>query len=352
MSHTRRTSPTHFSRIARRLDYETDMGYQKALSAVQDKADQFMQQGPRLDGAGCDMALRMLLRQDLEFWGPGIGAHMWPQIYHPVSMTLLHSGLCQDAIQAAERARDQGQPEPCGSEYDPSYLAAAGVEPLDYEGTADDDWDDEPEEIDPALLEAIDEPDRWKRHVLAQGVRARFRLPTAHLLPPAARQELLGLDPGESAVRLEQLIVERPAGAEAYVWRADLALADAREHGTGRKRGALMEARRWYECGLAVAEVPLHFPMYGGSFDTGPVLLWREDSNRPLLRSLYGLALVAHRQKRWNTAEMILMRLLYLDPDDEQQAGTLLKEVRAAAGIVQPGEDGRGGSGRGEGAGA
>jgi hypothetical protein len=350
MSSTPRTSTTHFSRIARRLDYETAMGYQKALTTVQGEADRFMQQGPRLDGAGCDMALRFLLRQDIEYWGPGIGAHMWPQVYHPVSMTLLHSGLCREAKEAAGRARDQRQPEPCGSEFDPSYLAAAGVEPLDYgAGPAEED---EPEEIDPALLEAVDEPDRWKRHVLTQGVRPVFRLPDAHLLPPATREGLHGLAPGKAAERLEQLVTEQPAAAEAFVLRADLVLAAARERGAEEQRGVLVEARRWYECALAVAEVPLHFPMYGGASDAGPVLLWREESNRPLLRALFGLALVSHRQKRWNTAEMILMRLLYLDPGDEQHAGTLLGQVRAAAGIVQPDAQGVRPASRGEGAGA
>lgn len=136
MPGTRRTSTTHFSRIARRLNDETDMGYQKALSLMQDQADRIMSQGPRLDAAGCDMALR-LLKQDIEYWGPGIGAHTWPQIYHPVSMTLLRAGLCEET---AERAREQEQPEPCGSDFDPSYLAAAGVEPLDYGDGPDEDW--------------------------------------------------------------------------------------------------------------------------------------------------------------------------------------------------------------------
>ncbi|WP_328373658.1 hypothetical protein OG800_50700 (plasmid) [Streptomyces sp. NBC_00445] len=352
MASTPRTSPTHFSRIARRLDNETGMGYQKALSTVQSEADRIMQQGPRLDGAGCDMALRFLLRQDIEYWGPGIGAHMWPQVYHPVSMTLLHSGLCREAMKAAERARDQGQPEPCGGEFDPSYLAAAGVEPLDYGDGPDEDWADEPEEIDPALLEAVDEPDRWKRHVLAQGVRPAFRLPDAHLLPPATREGVDGLEPGEAAERLEQLVLEQPAAAEAFVLRADLVLADAREGAAEAKRGVLEEARRWYECAIAVAEVPLHFPMYGGASDAGPVLLWREGSNRPLLRALYGLALVAHGQRQWNSAEMILMRLLYLDPGDEQRAAVLLRQVRAAAGIVQPDAQAVRNAGRGEGTGA
>ncbi|MEU5196140.1 hypothetical protein AB0G86_19125 [Streptomyces scabiei] len=86
---------------------------------------------------------------------------------------------------------------------------------------------------------------------------------------------------------------------------------------------------------MAVAEVPLHFPIYDGR-ETGPTLPWRVGTNRPLLRALYGLADVAHRQKRWNTAEMILLRLLYLDPEDPQDAAPLLGQARAAAGLVPP----------------
>ncbi|MFD7618601.1 hypothetical protein [Streptomyces sp. NPDC059802] len=347
MSTTPRTSPTHFSRIARRLSNESGMGYQKALATVQENADQIMQQGQRLDGAGCDMALRFLLQQSLEFWGPGVGAHMWPQQYHAVSMELLHSGLCMEAIQATGLARDQDQPQPCGSTFDPSYLAAAGVEPLNYDAPEEEEWDEAPEEIDPELLKPVDEPDRWRRHVLTQGPRPVYRLPDVHSLPPDVRQELLRLPSQEAAVRLEQLVAEQPAAAEAYVMRAELHLADARDRGEEHDRAVLTEARRWYECAVAVAEVPLAFPMY----DSG-VLPWQEESNRPLLRGLHGLALVAHRQKRWNCAEMILMSLLYLDPADEQQAGALLREVRAAAGIVQPDEPDGSGHGQGEEAGA
>ncbi|WP_371591188.1 hypothetical protein [Streptomyces sp. NBC_00470] len=334
MPTTPRTSPTHFSRIARRLSNETGMGYQKALKTVQENADTIMQQGPRLDAAGRDVAVRLLLKQSLEWWGPGIGAHMWPEQYHPVSMDLLSSdfGLCDEAVQAMDRAGDQNQPQPCGSTFDPSHLAAAGVEPLNYDAPNDEDWDDEdPAEIDPALLEAVDEPDRWQRYVLTDGPRPVYRLPSVHSLPPAAREELLRLAPDEAAARCEQLAAEQPAAAEAYLIRAELHLAAARDQGLERDREVLSEARRWYECALAVAEIPLFFPMP----DHG-VLPWQEEANRPLLRALYGLALIAHRHKRWNSAEMILLRLLYLDPVDEQQASALLKEVRVAAGIAAP----------------
>ncbi|MFE9424134.1 hypothetical protein ACFYNO_14345 [Kitasatospora sp. NPDC006697] len=337
MSNSPRTSPTHFSRIARRLDDETGMGYQKALAEVRNKADEIMRMGGRLDAAGRDMALRLLLHQSIEFWGPGVGAHPWPQSYHPVSMTWSPSRPCEEAFQAAARAGGQGQPEPTGDEFDPSYLAAAGVEPLDYYGTPDDEeWDEDGEDgAQPSRCEPVDEPDRWQRHVLTQGVRAVYRLPVAHSLEFSERAELQGLPAPAAAARLENLIAQRPAAVEAYVLRAEQVLAQARERGEEPDRAALVEARRWYECAVAVAEVPLQFPLYDGR-ETGPALPWRVEANRPLLRALHGLAGVAHRQKRWNTAEMILFRLLYLDPQDQQDAAPLLSQVREAAGLLPP----------------
>lgn len=336
MSNSPRTSPTHFSRIARRLDDETGMGYQKALAEVQNQADAIMSMGGRMDPAGRDMALRLLLCQNVEFWGPGVGAHPWPHSYHPVSMTWSPARPCEEAFQAATRADRQKQPEPTGDEFDPSYLAAAGVEPLDYHGTPDDDeeWDEYSEDGAQAPR-SVDEPDRWQRHVLTQGVRTVFQLPIGHSLEPAERANLQGLPAPEAAARLENLIAQRPMAAEAYVLRAEQALAPARERREEPARAALAQARRGYECAVAVAEVPLHFPLYDGR-EAGPTLPWRVEANRPLLRALYGLADVAHTQKRWNTAEMILLQLLYLDPEDQQDAAPLLGQARAAAGLLPP----------------
>ncbi|MFB6984654.1 hypothetical protein ACNPQN_39095 [Streptomyces sp. NPDC056297] len=338
MPNSPRMSPTHFSRIARRLDDETSMGYQKALTEVRNHADEIMATGGRMDAAGRDMALRLLLHQDVELWGPGVGAHPWPQSYHPLSMTWSPARPCEEAFQAAARASGQAQPEPTGGEFDPSYLAAAGVEPLDYYNAPDDDdeWDEDGEDTaQPTRWEPVDEPDRWQRHVLTQGVRTAFRLPGAHSLEPAERANLQDLPSPAAAARLENLIAQRPIAVEAYALRAEQALAPAQERGEAPNRAALAQARQWYECAVAVAEVPLQFPLYDGR-ETGPALPWRVEANRPLLRALYGLADVAHRQKRWNTAEMILLRLLYLDPEDQQDAAPLLGQARAAAGLLPP----------------
>ena len=317
------------------------MGYQKALLEVRGHADQIAQfVGGKLDAAGHDLALRILLQQDIELWGPGVGAHRWPSMYHPVSMEWLHTGMSEDVVQALRAAGDHGWPEPADRGFDPSYLADAGVEPLDYDGAYEDDDldDDEPGEGGGDALagvDAVDEPDRWKRHVLTQGVRPVFRLPVVHSLTTSERAALAGLEKTALTNALEQVIVRRPSAAEAFVERAEAGLLRSTEALGGPDAASLREGRRWYECAVAVAEVPLSMPMPGGRV-AGPVLPWSEENNRPLLRALYGLALVAHQQKRWNAAEQILMHLLYLDPQDHQQAGVLLGQARAAAGLLPP----------------
>ncbi|MEU5425870.1 hypothetical protein AB0H73_09705 [Streptomyces olivoreticuli] len=328
---TPRTSQTHRSRIARRLDRETDMGYQKALNTVREQSDDLMRQLglARLDASGCDMVLRALLQQDVEFWGPGIGAHLWPTSYHPLFMGLPApmSPTALEAVTRAGRAADL-QAEPSGT-FDPSWLAEAGVDALDYD--CEPDYDEDEEDLAPEDMEPLDEPDRWKRHVLAQGQRSAFAMPAQQSLSSALRKELREQSPKDARARLEQTVQDQPTAVEGYVLLGDLALGT--RHGAaadGPKPSAaeLDEARRWYECAVTVGEQALHF--------FHDALLWREENNRPFLRALFGLALVHCHRGSWNTSEQILFALLHLNPSDEQQAGVLLAEVRRQVGLPAP----------------
>lgn len=332
---TPRTSTTHRSRLARRLDRETGMGYQKALDTVRKQADALVRQFhlERLDATGCDLMLRALLQQSLEFWGPGVGAHMWPEMYHPLFMGLPGpmSDAARDAVTRAGRTAD-AQATLSGT-FDPSWLAAAGVEALDYDGEPDYDEDDE-EEIAPEALVPLDEPDRWKRHVLAQGRRDAFVMPAQQSLSPALREELQHREPASARARLEQLVLDQPATVEAYVLRAVLAFPGGvtpAVDGPAPSAAELADARRWYECAVTVGEQALTF--FNGT------LLWHEENNRPFLQALYGLALVHCLGRSWNTSEQILFTLLHLDPYDEQQAGALLAQVRRQVGLPAPREE-------------
>lgn len=336
-----RTNETHRSAIARRLDRETGVGYQKALNTVREQADDLLRQLPleRLDGPGRDLLLRVLMQQSLEFWGPGIGAHRWPESYHGLFLRL-PAPMSDAALQAGnqvarifpEQARSSGM-------FDPSWLAKEGVEPLDPYATPDD-YDDEDEDGDgasPVECEALDEPDRWKRLVLTAGPRLAFTMPPQHLLTSDER-DALG-QPGDAPAEvhkalLEQITQERPMAVEAYVLRAGLVLPGPgiidpqRDDAPARSARELAEARDWFERAVVAGEQALHF--FSGA------LLWREKNNRPFLNALYGLAHVHFLRGSWNTSEQILFDLLSLNPHDEPLAGALLARVRKAAGLPAP----------------
>lgn len=81
-------------------------------------------------------------------------------------------------------------------------------------------------------------------------------------------------------------------------------------------------ASKFYESGVAVAERSLPEGFAG-------VLPWGMVDNRPFLRCLYGLALCAWRQRRWDDAEAMLTARVWLDPTGPLDALACLEPVRA-----------------------
>jgi hypothetical protein len=55
---------------------------------------------------------------------------------------------------------------------------------------------------------------------------------------------------------------------------------------------------------------------------------WSLIDNRPFLRSLQGFALCLWRLERWQEAERVFERMLWLNPSDNQGIGLLLPSVR------------------------
>lgn len=80
-------------------------------------------------------------------------------------------------------------------------------------------------------------------------------------------------------------------------------------------------ARALYETGVAIAErsLPAKF---------GGVLPWGWVDNRPFLRCLYGLALSAWRQRRWDEAELMFTARVWLDPTRSLDSLACLEAVR------------------------
>ncbi len=81
-------------------------------------------------------------------------------------------------------------------------------------------------------------------------------------------------------------------------------------------------ASELYEVGVAVAEASLP-KGFNGVLPRGYI------DNRPFLRCLYGLALCAWRQRRWDDAESMFEARVWLDPSGSLDALACLEQVRA-----------------------
>jgi len=321
-----RTTSTHRSRLARRLAAETATGYQTALDRVHQAAAAGMLP-PRLDAAGLDQALRILLQQDMEYWGPAALAHPWPTGYHPLrwSLPAPFSAQADAAAHAASKTGHDGSGHTAASGvFDPSYLHELGVEAtVDY--APDDELDFEEGEQDPDedaedADRDYDELDRWRRFVLADGPRPQHALPAVHLLAPET-----GADDRAGLLRA---LEREPRSVQAYLALADLALPPSEADGDGgRVPGpALAEALAWCECAIAVGELAL--PMV---FTAS--LPWQLPENHPFLTALYRFASLLRAAGRLNAAELVTLRLLWLDPADAQRASALLTAIRRDLGL-------------------
>ena len=81
-------------------------------------------------------------------------------------------------------------------------------------------------------------------------------------------------------------------------------------------------AIRHYEVGLRIGELSL-----GPDFDG--VLLWGHIDNRPFLRCMHGYGLCLWRLGRFEEAERVFDRMLWLNPSDNQGVRFLVDDVRA-----------------------
>lgn len=77
-----------------------------------------------------------------------------------------------------------------------------------------------------------------------------------------------------------------------------------------------------YEIGSRIAELSLP-PDFGG------VLPWGRVYNRPFLRCLHGYGLCLWRLGRTAAAEQVFLRMLSLNPNDNQGVRACLADVRA-----------------------
>lgn len=167
-----------------------------------------------------------------------------------------------------------------------------------------------------------DEPvEEWAGPIIARGPRPEFEM----------EQVLPGEDPddpwSDPIVQSNDL---REAGKHAEakkilmdLCQADLRCLDAHSHlGHFTYHFDPSVALRHFEVGFRIGELAL------GSDFTG-VLPWGHIDNRPFLRCMHGFGLCLWRVGRFDEAERIFDRMLWLNPSDNQGVRLLIDDVKA-----------------------
>jgi len=167
-----------------------------------------------------------------------------------------------------------------------------------------------------------DEPiEEWAKPIIARGPRQSFEM----------EQVVPGRDPGDFD---SDLICEsndlkdagNPVAARQILMelcQADLRCLDAHAHlGNFVFDSCAEVAIRHYEVGVRIGELSL-----GPEFDG--LLPWGHIDNRAFLRCMHGLGLCLWRLKRFEQAERVFERMLWLNPSDNQGVRFLIDDVRA-----------------------
>jgi tetratricopeptide (TPR) repeat protein len=167
-----------------------------------------------------------------------------------------------------------------------------------------------------------DEPiEEWAKPIIARGARQEFEM----------EQVMPGVDPDDfdSDPICESNDLNNAGDREAAfkilmeLCQADLRCLDAHSHLGSFVFDSMPEmALRHYDVGLRIGELSL-----GSDFDG--LLHWGLIDNRPFLRCMHGYGLCLWRLGRFEEAERIFDRMLWLNPSDNQGVRFLIDEVKA-----------------------
>jgi len=187
-----------------------------------------------------------------------------------------------------------------------------GLVPLRLEGQGE--WDPNEEYWGEGPIET------WAEAIVAAGPRPMYEM--EQVLPGAAPDDWDNDPITESNDRKD---AGDFAGARQILHRlmeSDLRCLDAHAHlGNMVFDDWPKEAARHYEIGVAIGDLSL-----GENFKG--VLPWGLIDNRPFLRCLHGYALSLWRLGRFDEAEQVLDRMLWLNPSDNQGARIILPAVQ------------------------
>jgi len=169
--------------------------------------------------------------------------------------------------------------------------------------------------------EPDDPVDEWAKPIIARGERREFEM---EQVLPGADSDDPESDPITESNDLNdagdvrgalRILMER--------CQADLRCLDAHAHlGNLAFEHDPELTIRHYEVGVRIGELSL-------ASDFDGLLPWGFIDNRPFLRSLYGFGLCCWRLGRFEEAERVFVRMLWLNPSDNQGARFLIDAVRA-----------------------
>ncbi len=194
-------------------------------------------------------------------------------------------------------------------------VGALGLVPLRLEDTGT--WDPREhywgEEDDPV--------EEWAKPIIARGRPPEFEM--EQVLPGDDPDDPFA-DPITESNDLED--AGDRTGARRILMelcQSDLRCLDAHAHlGNFVFDGDPREAIRHYAVGLRIGELSL-----GERFEG--VLPWGHVDNRPFLRCMHGYGLCLWRLGRFDEAEHVFRKMLWLNPSDNQGVRFLLENVRA-----------------------
>ncbi len=167
-----------------------------------------------------------------------------------------------------------------------------------------------------------DEPiEEWAKPIIARGPRLLFEM---EQVLPGSDPANFDSDPILEANDLRDAgDTEGAQGVLATMLEADLRCLDAHAHlGNIHLRLSPHWALSHYEVGVCIGDLS-----FGDRFDG--VLAWGLIDNRPFLRCMHGYGLCLWRLERWEEAECVFDRMLWMNPSDNQGIRFLLPAVRA-----------------------
>jgi tetratricopeptide (TPR) repeat protein len=170
-----------------------------------------------------------------------------------------------------------------------------------------------------------DEPiEQWAKPIIAYGPRPKFEM--EQVLPGVNPDDPFD-DPFSDPIIRSNDLKDAGKRAEAEeilmeLCQTDLRCLDAHSHlGNLAFDHRPQDAIRHYEVGLRIGELSL-------SPDFDGVLPWGHIDNRPFLRNMHGYGLCLWRLGRFDLAEHIFDRMLWLNPSDNQGIRFLIDDVR------------------------